>query len=82
LEEEIDERKARPALRAKFLSMMLAGDFRAWKEYLDRRDGKVPQPLSLDAPTGVIDCVEPAEERAKALDRDRSEGKDGGPLSA
>ena len=44
LEDLIAEKKADRAIAAKWLEMMLKGDFRYLQEYLNRRDGKVKDP--------------------------------------
>jgi hypothetical protein len=77
--ELIAEKSADKAIAQRWLQAILEGDFRYMREYLDRRDGKVAQAISLEGPTAVIDCVAEAEERAKALDGERSQGADDKP---
>jgi hypothetical protein len=53
----IDERGAGRAVSEKWLEMLLAGEFRFFKEFLDRRDGRpdrAPEEIDLEFIASVI----------------------------
>ena len=63
--ELIEQEQLDKAIAQRWLDAILGGDFRYMREYLERRDGKVPQPLQIGTDESKLsDLVGEAEKRA------------------